>query len=92
MKLHRLLAIFTLLFGLSVGGNAEQVPATRVFVCGHSFMIFTAKLLPDEGIDNFTKLGLEENPDLRALVQASWPGSDGHWNGCKNEQRTDRYI
>jgi hypothetical protein len=34
-------------------------------------------LLPDEGIDNFTKLGLEKNPKLRVLVQASWPWRDG---------------
>lgn len=34
-------------------------------------------LLPDEGIDNFTKLGLEKNPKLRVLVQASWPARDG---------------
>ncbi|NBV20904.1 MAG: hypothetical protein EBS05_02760 [Proteobacteria bacterium] len=108
--------------------------AVRVFVCGHSFHIFTARilpelaqlaglpatpigqqmlggsrtlqhwnlpdeqnkakaalragsvdvltlsphmLLPDEGIDNFTKLGLEKNPRLRVLVQASWPANDG---------------
>lgn len=109
-------------------------PGPRVFVCAHSFMIFTATmlpkmteeagigyqdagrqiiggsrtlqhwevpddqnlakkalsessvdvltlsphmLLPDEGIDNFTKLGLEKNPKLRVLVQASWPARDG---------------
>lgn len=108
--------------------------ATRVFVCAHSFMIFTARMLPpmaraagvpyaaagqqmlggstviqhwnlpdeqnkckaalragevdvltlapnllqpDPGIDNFTKLGLEKNPKLRVLVQASWPPRDG---------------
>ena len=27
---------------------------------------------PDEGIDNFVKLGLEHNPKLRVTVQASW--------------------
>ncbi|MCB1212028.1 MAG: hypothetical protein KDK97_22085, partial [Verrucomicrobiales bacterium] len=109
-------------------------PGPRIFVCAHSFMIYTAKflpplataagigyqdagqqmlggsqviqhwnvpdeknrakaalregkvdvltlsphmLLPDAGIDNFTKLGLEKNPNLRVLVQASWPGRDG---------------
>ena len=111
---------------------AESVPPVgqRVFVCAHSFMIYTAKLLPpmaeaagiahvsdgqqmiggsrviqhwdlpetknrakttlreghvdvltlspntlmpDPGIDHFTKLGLEKNPALRVLVQASWP-------------------
>jgi hypothetical protein len=106
----------------------------RVFVCAHSFMIFTARMLPpmaraggapyaaagqqmlggstviqhwnlpdgqnkckaalqagavdvltlapnllqpDPGIDNFTKAGLEHNPKLRVLVQASWPPRDG---------------
>lgn len=106
----------------------------RVFVCAHSFMIFTAKTLPvlaqeaglpftsagqqmlggsqviqhwnlpdeknvakaaltagkvdvltlsphlalpDAGIDNFTHLGLEKNPKLQVLVQASWPPRDG---------------
>ncbi len=115
---------------------AESVPplGQRVFVCAHSFMIYTAKLLPpmaeaagiahvsagqqmiggsrviqhwdlpetknrakttlreghvdvltlspntlmpDPGIDHFTKLGLEKNPALRVLVQASWPTRDG---------------
>lgn len=113
-------------------------PGPRVFVCAHSFMIFTATmlpkmteeagigyqdagrqmiggsrtlqhwevpddqnltkkalsqgsvdvltlsphmLLPDEGIDHFTKLGLEKNPKLRVLVQASWPARDGNLTG-----------
>jgi hypothetical protein len=113
---------------------ADQGPGPRLFVCSHSFMIYTATmlppmaqaaglgfqgagrqmiggsqviqhwnipdeknraktalregkvdvltlsphiLLPDQGIDNFTKLGLEKNPNLRVLVQASWPARDG---------------
>lgn len=113
--------------------RAETQAALRVFVCAHSFMIFTARMLPpmahaaglpytaagqqmlggstvlqhwnlpdeqnrakaalregkvdvltlspnrlqpDPGIDNFTKLGLEKNPKLRVLVQASWPPRD----------------
>ncbi len=46
-------------------------------------------LLPDEGIDNFTKLGLEKNPKLRVLVQSSWPTRDGtpDGKGFKVEQR-----
>ena len=124
----RATASFTVLLSLLVVGHAEQPAPTRVFVCAHSFMIFTAKLLPslaqaanfsyasagqqmiggsrviqhwnlpdekntakaalregkvdvltlsphmllpDEGIDNFTKLGLEKNPKLRVFVQAS---------------------
>ena len=147
MKKLRLqtLAIFSALLGLVLTGRAEQAAPVRVFVCAHSFMIFTAKmlppmaqaagvpysaagqqmiggsrvmqhwdladeknvakaalregrvdvltlsphlLLPDEGIDNFTKLGLEKNPKLRVFVQASWPGFDGQSKGAfKNEQR-----
>ena len=34
-------------------------------------------LMPDPGIDHFTKLGLEKNPTLRVLVQASWPTREG---------------
>jgi dienelactone hydrolase len=31
---------------------------------------------PDEGIDNFVKLGLDNNPNMRFLVQISWGGWD----------------
>ncbi|HEX3133672.1 MAG TPA: hypothetical protein VHX44_08825, partial [Planctomycetota bacterium] len=33
-------------------------------------------IMPDPGIENFTKLGLEKNPNLRVFVQASWPAFD----------------
>jgi hypothetical protein len=123
----------------------KTVPGQRVFVCGHSFHIFTAKylpdlelgagiepasageqflgnsrtlahwdlpdrqnkakaalragkvdvltlsphaLLPDDGINKFTKLGLEKNRKLRVLVQSSWPAHDGTMNPkFKNELR-----
>ncbi|RBP39580.1 hypothetical protein DES53_1097 [Roseimicrobium gellanilyticum] len=131
----------------TTSGSAATATAVgqRVFVCAHSFMIYTAKLLPpmaqaagiahvnagqqmiggskviqhwelpddknrakealrsgnvdvitlsphmlmpDPGITNFTKLGLEKNPKLRVLVQASWPARDGHpEKGFKNEER-----
>ena len=32
--------------------------------------------LPDEGIDNFAKLGVEHNPDIRVLVQEFWMPND----------------
>ena len=32
--------------------------------------------LPDAGIDNFVKLGLEHNPNMRFTVQISWGGWD----------------
>ena len=31
---------------------------------------------PDEGIENFVKLGLEHNPNMRFVVQLSWGGGD----------------
>ena len=131
-RILRLLLAFVLAAGIRATG--QEAGAPRVFVCAHSFMIFTAKalpslaqaagiphiaagqqmlggsrviqhwnlpdeknvakaalregrvdvltlsphlLLPDEGIDHFTKLGLEKNPSLRVLVQASWPPRDG---------------
>ncbi len=126
---------------------AEFTPGqegTRVFVCAHSYMIYTADLLPavaklagvshlkagqqmiggsrtlqhwnvpderneakkalregrvdvltlspqmllpDEGIDHFTKLGLEKNPDLRVLVQSSWAPRDGQTGAFTNALR-----
>lgn len=147
---HRALVLFAVFLSLAVFGNAEQPVPTRVFVCAHSFMIFTAKLLPplakaanfayasagqqmlggsrviqhwnlpdernvakaalregkvdvltlsphmllpDEGIDNFTKLGVEKNPALRVFVQASWPGFDGNLPGnFKNEDRNSATV
>ena len=31
---------------------------------------------PDQGIDNFVRLGLEHNPDMKFTVQLSWGGPD----------------
>lgn len=33
-------------------------------------------VMPDPGIEKFTRLGLEKNPKLRVFVQASWPAFD----------------
>ncbi len=30
--------------------------------------------MPDPGIDNFVKLGLEHNPNIKFYIQISWPG------------------
>jgi hypothetical protein len=133
----------------STPASAGLPEGPRVFVCAHSFMIFTGQqlppmaeaagiayrdagtqmiggsrtlqhwnapddrnlakkalsegavdvllvspqlLLPDEGIDNFTKLGLEENPNLRVLVQASWPSRDANLGPFKNEMRDTATI
>jgi hypothetical protein len=138
MKFFRpLLLTLALTFDAELHAQTDTPASQRVFVCAHSFMIYTAKLLPpmtqsagiqyvaagqqmiggsrviqhwnlpddknqakaalltgnvdvltlsphillpDEGIDNFTKLGLEKNPKLRVLVQASWPARDGVLN------------
>lgn len=44
-------------------------------------------IIPDEGITNYTKLGLEKNPKLRVLVQASWVPRDGRSGEFTNAMR-----
>ncbi len=151
MKSLRSLALtLALLLPLRLVAEPALPTQERVFVCAHSFMIFTAKmlpplaeaakfpytnagqqmiggsrviqhwnlpddrnlakaalregrvdvltlsphrLLPDEGIDNFVKLGLEKNPNLRVLVQASWPAYDGEDpQAFQNEQRNTATV
>ena len=152
MKLLRIraLAFCAAIVSLVAPVCAEPPMPTRVFVCAHSFMIFTSKLLPplaqaagvsyasagqqmlggsrvlqhwnlpeeknvakaalrdgkvdvltlsphmllpDEGIDNFTKLGVGKNPDLRVFVQASWPGFDGQPKETfRNEDRNSATV
>lgn len=50
--------------------------------------------IPDEGITNFTALGLQHNPKLRLLVQASWYPFDvpDEKRIRNNEQRDDMKI
>lgn len=50
-------------------------------------MLSPHAILPDEGIDHFTQLGLQQKPSLRVLVQASWPVRDGTTGVFKNENR-----
>lgn len=155
MKKH--LYLLLLLTGIILARADSSTPAAetnslanqRVFICGHSFHIFTAKLLPelthaagfkyvaagqqmiggsrviqhwdlpddknkakaalragdvdvltlaphmllpDEGIDNFTRLGLEKNPKLHVLVQSSWPARDGVMDKFTNEQRNKETL
>ncbi|MBA3700301.1 MAG: hypothetical protein H0W78_15760 [Planctomycetes bacterium] len=33
-------------------------------------------IMPDPGIENYTRLGLAKNPNLRVFVQSSWPAFD----------------
>jgi hypothetical protein len=35
-------------------------------------LTLSAKMLPDDGIENFLKLGLEHNPKIRITVQENW--------------------
>lgn len=146
-----LLLVICCAHGFAADVSADSPPARqRVFVCAHSFMIYTAKLLPamakaagvehvaagqqmiggsrvlqhwnlpdeqnkakaalragevdvltlsphmllpDEGIDHFTRLGLEKNPKLRVLVQASWPARDGvEDRSFSNEKRNEATV
>jgi hypothetical protein len=146
MKLSRpLLFLLVLAASGPLRAQTEAPASQRVFVCAHSFMIFTANLLPpmaqaagipyasaghqmlggsrvvqhwnlpdernrakaalrtgnvdiltvsphillpDPGIDDFTKLGLAANPKMRVLVQASWPARDGVLDQpFRNEER-----
>lgn len=51
--------------------------------------------IPDEGITNFTELGLKHNPNLRLLVQASWfpfDVPDAEKRVRENSQRDDMKI
>jgi hypothetical protein len=51
--------------------------------------------IPDQGITNFTELGLKHNPNLRLLVQASWYPFDvpsGAGRITNNAQRDDAKI
>lgn len=49
---------------------------------------------PDEGVENFVKLGLKHNPDIRFIVQLSWGGGDtdnqdfpkGSWDNVDREK------
>lgn len=49
---------------------------------------------PDEGVENYVKLGLQHNPDLRFIIQLSWGGGDtdnqdfpkGSWDQTDREK------
>jgi len=52
----------------------DQNTAKQALMAGKVdvFTMAAHVLIPDEGITNFTELGLKHNPNLRLLVQASW--------------------
>ncbi len=39
-------------------------------------LIMSPISFPDEGIENYVKLGLEHNPNMRFIIQVSWGGGD----------------
>ena len=54
---------------------ADDKNTARPALSGGQVDVFTMAAhvaIPDEGITNFTELGLAHNPNLRLLVQASW--------------------
>jgi poly(3-hydroxybutyrate) depolymerase len=49
--------------------------AKKALKAGNVDVFVTSCLVhPDEGITNFVKLGLEHNPNMKFLMQISWPG------------------
>ena len=52
-----------------------QNQAKQALQAGNVDVFVTSNLVhPDEGIDNFFKLGRQHNPNMRFLMQISWPG------------------
>lgn len=53
---------------------------------------------PDDGVENFVKLGLKHNPDLRFIIQLSWGGGDtdnqdfpkGSWDKTDREKTPEQ--
>lgn len=77
---------------------AEDKNQAKPALIGGDVDVFTMAAhlaIPDEGISNFTELGLKHNPKLRLLVQASWypfdvPGRDKQIR--ENSQRDSMQI
>lgn len=54
-----------------------QNPARQALEDGNADVLTLSPIqFPDEGIDNFVKLGLDNNPDMKFTVQISWGGPD----------------
>ena len=60
-------------------------PAKKAFIAGGVDVLTMSPnwMVPDDGIELFTDLGLEHNPRLRVLVQMSWMAFD-HWEPIGN--------
>jgi hypothetical protein len=53
----------------------NQNQAKQALSAGNVDVFVTSNLVhPDEGIDNFVRLGLQHNPNMKFLMQISWPG------------------
>ena len=60
-------------------------PAKKALIAGDVDVLTMSPnwMVPDDGIALFTDLGLKHNPQLRGLVQMSWPAFD-HWEPIGN--------
>lgn len=147
MPLRPLLVLLLALVAPVWASDAALPTTQRVFVCTHSFMQFTSKMLPaiaktagitqisageqmiggstciqhwnlpddknkakaalstgnvdvltlspfyimpDPGIENYVKLGVAKNPNLRVFVQASWPAFDSADGMPKQHVQSER--
>jgi len=53
----------------------DQNQAKQALQAGNVEVFVMSPLVhPDEGISNFVKLGLEHNPNMKFVIQISWPG------------------
>ena len=81
-------------------------PAKKSLIAGDVDVLTMSPnwMVPDDGIALFTELGLKHNPQLRGLVQISWPafdywepvGNPALWNPARkinhNEERDARSL
>ena len=57
--------------------NGGRNPVRQALEKGNVDLLTLSPIqFPDEGIDNFIKLGLEHNPNMKFTVQISWGGPD----------------
>ena len=55
----------------------DKNPAKKALAAGEvDVFVMSPIQFPDEGVENFVKLGLEHNPKMRFLVQITWGGGD----------------
>jgi DNA-binding NtrC family response regulator len=55
----------------------EQNQAKKALKAGEvDVFVMSPISFPDEGVENYVKLGLEHNPNMRFIVQLSWGGGD----------------